>query len=75
MGREPLSAAVPGALPACASALRMLDWFVRCVECGDTIESESAAEESGWRFLPDPLGQLQPRCAGCTALAGGARAT
>jgi hypothetical protein len=48
----------------------MLDWFVRCVECGDTIESESVAEESGWLFFPDPLGQLQPRCAGCSALAG-----
>jgi hypothetical protein len=73
---SPLSAAVPGSFCLrCASALRMLDWFVRCVECGNTIESESAAEESGWRFFPDPLGQLQPRCTGCSALAGWQRTT
>ena len=72
---SPLSAAVPGSFCLrCASALRMLAWFVRCVECGDTIESESAAEESGWRFFPDSLGQLQPRCGRCSALARPARA-
>ena len=73
---SPLSAAVPGSFCLrCASALRMLAWFVRCVECGDTIESESAAEESGWRFFPDSFGQLQPRCGRCSALGRPAPAT
>ena len=44
----------------------MLDWFVRCVDCGASVESESAAETMGWRFFPDPLGQLQPHCAACS---------
>jgi len=65
---SPLSAAVPGRFCLrCASALRMLDWFVRCVDCGATSESESVAEDNGWRFFPDPLGQLQPLCASCSA--------
>ena len=73
---SPLSAAVPGRFCLrCASALRMLDWFVRCVECGATTESESAAEAGGWRFFPDWLGQLEPRCAACSALAGSGRAS
>ena len=68
---SPVTAHVPGRFClACASALRMLDWFVRCVDCGATIESESAAEDGGWRFFPDPLGQLQPRCATCCSGAG-----
>ena len=68
---SPVTAHVPGSFClACASALRMLDWFVRCVDCGATIESESAAEDGGWRFFPDPLGQLQPRCATCCSGAG-----
>jgi hypothetical protein len=68
---RPLKTEVPGSFCLqCASALRMLDWFVRCVECGTTIESESAAEDTGWRFFPDPLGQLQPRCGACSAPAG-----
>ena len=40
----------------------MLDWFVRCVECGATAEDENVAESLGWRFYPDQLGQLQPHC-------------
>lgn len=48
----------------------MLDWFVRCVDCGATSESESVAEDNGWRFFPDPLGQLQPLCAACSAAVG-----
>ena len=44
----------------------MLDWFVRCVDCGATIENETAAEQTGWRFFPDPLGQPQPHCAACS---------
>jgi hypothetical protein len=48
----------------------MLDWFVRCVDCGATSESESVAEDNGWRFFPDPLGQLQPLCASCSAAVG-----
>jgi hypothetical protein len=68
---SPLSAAVPGSFCLrCASALRMLDWFVRCVVCGATSESESAAEDNGWRFFPDTLGQLQPRCASCSSPVG-----
>ena len=65
---SPLRAPVPGRFCLrCASALRMLDWFVRCVECGASIESEAAAEDNGWRFFPDPLGQLQPRCPACSS--------
>ncbi len=65
---SPLSAALPGRFCLrCASALRMLDWFVRCVDCGASVESESAAETMGWRFFPDPLGQLQPHCAACSS--------
>ena len=65
---SPPSGEVPGSYClSCASALRMLDWFVRCAQCGATIESEAAAEDSGWRFFPDPLGQLQPRCPGCSS--------
>ena len=65
---SPISAAVPGTYCLrCASALQMLDWFVRCVECGATAEDEIAAEQQGWRFYPDLLGQLQPHCGLCTA--------
>jgi hypothetical protein len=65
---SPISAAVPGTYCLrCASALQMLDWFVRCVECGATAEDEIAAEQLGWRFYPDLLGQLQPHCGLCTA--------
>ena len=54
---SPLSAAVPGTYClSCASALQMLDWFVRCVECGATVEDEKLAEQNGWRFYPDELG-------------------
>jgi len=44
----------------------MLDWFVRCVACGATVESEADAERRGWRFHADPLGQLQPYCGICS---------
>ena len=65
---SPLSAAVPGTYcMSCASALRMLDWFVRCVDCGASVESEGTAEQQGWRFFPDELGQLQPLCGLCSA--------
>jgi hypothetical protein len=65
---SPPSAPVPGTYClSCASALRMLEWFVRCVECGATVHDDSVAERSGWRFFPDRLGQLQPHCALCTA--------
>lgn len=65
---SPPSAAVPGTYClSCASALRMLDWFVRCVDCGAVVESELDAERYGWRFFPDELGQLQPHCGICTA--------
>lgn len=65
---SPLTAAVPGTYCLqCASALRMLDWFLRCTECGAVVEGEDAAESDGWRFFPDQLGQLQPRCALCSA--------
>jgi hypothetical protein len=45
----------------------MLDWFVRCVDCGATVESDVDAESHGWRFFPDELGQLQPHCGICSA--------
>jgi hypothetical protein len=65
---SPLSAAVPGTYClSCASALRMIDWFVRCVECGAIADDESVAESLGWRFYPDQLGQLQPHCGLCSA--------
>ena len=64
---SPPSAAVPGTYClSCASALRMLDWFVRCVDCGAVVENEVEAERYGWRFFPDELGQLQPHCGICT---------
>ena len=67
---SPTTASVPGSFCLrCASALRMLDWFVRCVECGATVSCESAAEHAGWRFFQDPLEQLQPHCAGCSTAA------
>ena len=65
---SPPSAEVPGSYCLrCASALRMLDWVVRCVSCGAIIENERAAEDSGWRFHADQLGQLQPYCPACSA--------
>ena len=65
---SPLSAAVPGTYClSCASALRMIDWFVRCVECGATAEDENVAESLGWRFYPDQLSQLQAHCGLCSA--------
>ena len=65
---SPPSAEVPGSYCLrCASALRMLDWFVRCVECGATTGSEADAERLGWRFHADELGQLQPHCGICSA--------
>ena len=65
---SPLGATVPGSFClSCASALRMLDWFVRCVDCGATVEHETVAEQSGWRFFADELGQLQPHCSPCSA--------
>lgn len=64
---SPLGSCLPGSYCLrCASALRMLDWFVRCVDCGATIENEGAAEQTGWRFFSDALGQLQPHCAACS---------
>lgn len=63
---SPPAATVPGSYClACASALRMLQWFVRCLACGATVESETAAEREGWRFYADELGQLQPYCPIC----------
>jgi hypothetical protein len=64
---SPPTAEVPGSYClSCASALRMLQWFVRCVACGATVESEADAESRGWRFHPDELGQLQPYCGICS---------
>ena len=64
---SPPSAEVPGSYCLrCASALRMLDWYVRCVSCGAIVENETAAEDSGWRFHADELGQLQPHCPTCS---------
>ena len=65
---SPSSAPVPGTYClSCASALRMLDWFIRCVHCGAIVESEVEAESQRWRFFADELGQLQPHCALCSA--------
>jgi hypothetical protein len=65
---SPPAAAVPGTYCLrCASALRMLDWFVRCVDCGAVVENEQEAEQHGWRFFSDELGQFQPHCALCSA--------
>jgi hypothetical protein len=65
---SPPSAEVPGSYClSCASALRMLEWFVRCIECGVIVENETAAEKSGWRFHADTLGQLQPHCPACSS--------
>jgi hypothetical protein len=65
---SPLSSAVPGTYClGCAAALRLLDWSLACVDCGATVVSEQAAEERGWRFFPDELGQLQPHCGLCSA--------
>jgi hypothetical protein len=64
---SPPSGEVPGSYClSCASALRMLDWFVRCVACGATVESEADAERRGWRFHADDLGALQPYCGICS---------
>ena len=69
---SPPTAEVPGSYCLrCASALRMLDWFVRCVSCGATVEDESVAERGGWRFHGDELGQLQPHCGACSSHVGG----
>jgi predicted nucleic acid-binding Zn ribbon protein len=71
---SPPSAEVPGRYCLkCASALRMLEWFVRCVECGEIVESESVAERRGWRFRADALGQLQPHCPACSSRLDGRR--
>ena len=68
---SPVTAAVPGTYCLrCASALRMLQWFVRCVECGATAESEAAAERLGWRYYSDALGNLEPRCGLCSVGVG-----
>lgn len=65
---SPPTAAVPGTYClSCASALRMLDWFIRCVDCGAVVENETEAERQRWRFYPDELGQLQPHCGICSA--------
>ncbi len=65
---SPLTAAVPGTYCLrCASALQMLQWFVRCVECGATAEDEAAAERQGWRYYVDSLGNLEPHCGLCSA--------
>ena len=65
---SPPSAEVPGSYCLrCASALRMLEWFHRCVVCGAIVESESVAERRGWRFHADELGQLEPYCGACSA--------
>ena len=65
---SPLTAPLPGSFCLrCASALRMLEWFVRCVDCGASIENEVAAEHAGWRFFADELAQLQPHCAMCSS--------
>ena len=65
---SPLTAAVPGTYCLrCASALQMLQWFVRCVECGATAEDEAAAERQGWRYYVDSLGNLEPHCGRCGA--------
>jgi transcription initiation factor TFIIIB Brf1 subunit/transcription initiation factor TFIIB len=45
----------------------MLEWFVRCVDCGAVVESEVEAERQGWRFFQDELAQLEPRCGICSA--------
>jgi hypothetical protein len=68
---SPPSADVPGSYCLrCASALRMLEWFIRCVECGALVDSEPIAERRGWRFHLDDLGQLQPHCPACSSRLG-----
>jgi predicted nucleic acid-binding Zn ribbon protein len=65
---SPISAAVPGTYClSCASALQMLEWFVRCVECGAIVEDERVAERHGWRFYAHKLGHLEPHCGLCAA--------
>jgi len=65
---SPPSAAVPGTYClSCASALQMLDWIVRCVDCGAVVENEVEAERYGWRFFAGELGQLQQHYGICTA--------
>ena len=41
--------------------------IVRCVDCGAVVENEQEAEQHGWRFFSDELGQFQPHCALCSA--------
>jgi hypothetical protein len=39
---------------------------IRAPEVHEIVESESAAEDSGWRFHADELDQLQPHCPACS---------
>jgi hypothetical protein len=50
---------------ACAAALHLLPWTIRCSECGLQRADEAAAERAGFRFYADPLGELMPFCGDC----------
>jgi hypothetical protein len=41
------------------------DILIECANCGRPVR-ESEAEEAGWRFYSDGVGELLPFCALCT---------
>ena len=64
---SPPAAAVPGTYClSCASALRMLDWYVRCVDCGATVESESTPRDRV-ALLSGRARPAQAHCGICSA--------
>jgi hypothetical protein len=55
----------------CASTLRLVPWWERCVGCSVTIDDEEQAEAEGWRYYVNSLGELHPVCPSCLAQEAG----
>jgi hypothetical protein len=49
----------------CAHLLRIVRLTEHCAWCEAPMVDESTAEERGWAYFADELGELHPCCPGC----------
>ena len=49
----------------CAHLLRLIRWSEQCAWCAMPIDDEDKAEEDGWRYYSNRLGELHACCPGC----------
>lgn len=51
----------------CAHLLRIARLDEQCAWCETPLRDECTAEEGGWAYYADELGELHPCCPGCLA--------